>query len=141
MSFNVYLTFDGKCREAFDFYRSVLGGEFSAFMTFGDGPPDMGVPEAEKDRIMHVSLPIGSAVLMGSDSCSAFGPPPVTGTNIEIALIGESREHCDEVFARLSEGGSATFPMQETFWGAYFGKWTDKFGIRWMINHDLSKCP
>ena len=65
----------------------------------------------------------------------------MTGTNIEIALIGESREHCDEVFARLSEGGSATFPMQETFWGAYFGKWTDKFGIRWMINHDLSKCP
>ena len=141
MSFNVYLTFDGKCREAFDFYRSVFGGEFSALMTFGDGPPDMGVPEAEKDRIMHVSLPIGPAVLMGSDSCSAFGPLPVIGTNVEISLIGESREHCDEVFAKLSEGGSATFPMQETFWGAYFGKWTDRFSIRWMINHELSKYP
>ena len=57
MSFNVYLTFDGNCREAFEFYRSVFGGEFSVIMTFGDGPPDMGVPEAEKDRIMHVSLP------------------------------------------------------------------------------------
>ena len=141
MSFNAYLTFDGNCREAFDFYRSVLGGEFSVIMTFGDGPPDLGVPDAEKHRIMHVSLPIGSAVLMGSDSCSAFGPPPVTGTNIEIALIGESREHCDAVLAGLSEGGTVDFPMQDTFWGAYFGKWTDKFGIRWMINYSPAETP
>ena len=139
MSFNVYLTFDGNCREVFEFYRSVFGGEFSAFVTFGEGPPDMNVPEAEKDRIMHVSLPIGSGVLMGSDSCSAFGPPPVAGTNFEIALIGESREHCDAVFAKLSEGGSVKMPMQETFWGSWFGKWTDKFGIGWMINCDLSQ--
>ena len=139
MSINVYLTFDGNCREVFEFYRSVFGGEFSAFVTFGEGPPDMNVPEAEKDRIMHVSLPIGSGVLMGSDSCSAFGPPPVAGTNFEIALIGESREHCDAVFAKLSEGGSVKMPMQETFWGSWFGKWTDKFGIGWMINCDLSQ--
>ena len=141
MSFNVYLTFDGKCREAFDFYRSVFGGEFSAFMTFGDGPPDIKVPDAERDRIMHVSLPIGSAVLMGSDSCSAFGPPPVVGTNIEVSLIGESRGHCDEVFAKLSQGGTVKFPMQEMFWGAYFGKWADKLGIGWMINYSPLEKP
>lgn len=139
MSINVYLTFDGNCREVFEFYRSVFGGEFSAIVTFGEGPPDLNVPEAEQDRIMHVSLPIGSGVLMGSDSCSAFGPPPVTGTNFSISLIGESRSHCDEVFARLSDGGSVRMPMQETFWDAYFGAWTDKFGIGWMINHDLAE--
>ena len=137
MSYNVYLSFDGTCREAFELYRSVFGGEFSVFMTFGEGPPDMGVSEADKDRVMHVSLPIGSGVLMGSDTCSAFGPPPVIGSNFEIALIGESREHCDTLFARLSEGGSTRMPMQETFWGACFGKWTDKFGVGWMVNYEL----
>ena len=139
MSLNTYLFFDGNCREAFEFYRSVFGGEFSVIQTFGNGPPDMNVPESERDRIMHVSLPIGSAVLMGSDSCSAFGPPPVAGDNFAISLIGESREHCDDVFARLSEGGTVKMPMQEAFWGAYFGTWRDRFGINWMINCELPK--
>ena len=120
MSLNTYLFFDGNCREAFEFYRSVFGGEFSVIQTFENGPPDMNVPESEKDRIMHVSLPIGSAVLMGSDSCSAFGPPPVAGDNFAISLIGGSREHCDDVFATLSQGGTVKMPMQETFWGRLF---------------------
>lgn len=76
MALNTYLTFDGNCREAFEFYRSVFGGEFASFQTFGEGPPDMPVSDAEKSRVMHVSLPIGSSVLMGSDS-SSFGPPVV----------------------------------------------------------------
>ena len=80
MSLNVYLFFDGNCREVFEFYRSVFGGEFAMIQTFGDGPPDMNVPDAEKDRIMHVSLPVGSTVLMGSDSTTAFGPPPRPAT-------------------------------------------------------------
>ena len=137
MSLNTYLFFDGNCREAFEFYRSVFGGEFLALQTFGDGPPDMNVPEAEKDRIMHVSLAVGSSVLMGSDSCSAFGPPPAMGTNFAISIDGESREHCDEVLAKLSDGGTVKMPMQETFWGAYFGNWTDRFGIDWMVNYIL----
>ena len=137
MSLSAYLFFDGDCREAFELYRSVFGGEYRVFQTFGDGPPDMGVPASEKDRIMHVSLDIGSAVLMGSDSCSAFGPPPVRGSNFAVSIAGESREHCDDVFARLSEGGTVRMPMQETFWGAYFGNWTDRYGIGWMINYEL----
>ena len=137
MSLNTYLFFDGNCREAFEFYRSVFGGEFSALQTFGDGPADMNVPESEKDRIMHVSLPIGSGVLMGSDSTSAFGPPPRRGTNFGISIVGESREHCDEVLAKLSDGGVVKMPMQETFWGAYFGSWEDRFGITWMINYEF----
>ena len=139
MSLETYLFFDGNCREVFEFYRSVFGGEFLVLQTFRDGPPDMDVPEAELDRIMHVSLPIGSSVLMGSDSCSAFGPPPVVGSNFGISIAGESREHCDEVFARLSEGGTVKMPMQETFWGAWFGSWTDRFGVSWMINYELPK--
>ncbi len=139
MSLNPYLFFDGNCREAFDFYRSVFGGDFSVLQTFGDGPPDMGVPEAEKDRIMHVSLPVGPAVLMGSDSCSAFGPPPAAGDNFAISLTGESREQCDRIFAALSAGGAVRMPMQETFWGSYFGNWTDRFGIGWMISFDPPK--
>ena len=139
MSLNTYLFFDDNCREVFEFYRSVFGGDFSAIQTYGDGPPDMGVPEAEKDRIMHVSLPIGSSVLMGSDSCSAFGPPPVVGSNFSISIIGQSKEHCDDIFAKLSEGGTVKMAMGETFWGAYFGTWTDKFGINWMINYELPK--
>ena len=139
MSLNPYLFFDGNCREVFEFYRSVFGGDFSVLQTFGDGPTDMGVPEEEKDRIMHVSLPVGAAVLMGSDSCSAFGPPPAAGDNFAISLTGESREHCDRIFAALSAGGSVRMPMQETFWGSYFGNWTDRFGIAWMISFDPPK--
>ena len=139
MSLNTYLTFDGNCREAFEFYRSVFGGEFAVIQTFGDGPPDMGVPDDEKDRIMHVSLPVGASVLMGSDSCAAFGPPPVAGTNFTISILGESKAHCDEMCAKLSDGGNLMMPMNESFWGAYFGYWTDKFGINWMINYELPK--
>ena len=137
MSLSTYLTFDGNCREAFEFYRSVFGGEFTSFQTFADGPPDMPVPEAEKDRVMHVSLPIGSSVLMGSDRASGFGPPLVVGNNFSITLEGKSKAHCDEVFAALSAGGSVLMPLQETFWGAYYGLWTDRFGINWMANYTL----
>ncbi len=137
MSLSTYLTFDGNCRQAFEFYRSVFGGEFTSFQTFADAPPDMPVPEAEKDRVMHVSLPIGSSVLMGSDRASGFGPPLVVGNNFSITLEGKSKAHCDEVFAALSAGGSVLMPLQETFWGAYYGLWTDRFGINWMANYTL----
>ncbi|MCY4506200.1 MAG: VOC family protein [Acidobacteria bacterium] len=137
MSLSTYLTFDGSCREAFEFYRSVFGGEFQSFQTFADAPPDLPVPEAEKNQVMHVSLPIGSSVLMGSDRGTGFGPPVVVGNNFSIALDGESREDVDRVFAALSEGGNVIMPLQETFWGAYYGLWTDKFGINWMANYTL----
>ena len=137
MSLNIYLNFDGNCREVFEFYRSVFGGDFSMVSTYADAPAEMAVPEAEKGRVMHMSLPVGSSELMGSDSCSAFGPPPTQGDNFTIAIEARSREHCDEVFAKLSEGGTVKMPMGETFWGAYFGLWTDRFGINWMVNLDL----
>ena len=84
MSLSTYLRFDGNCREAFEFYRSVFGGEFSVTQTFAGGPLDTPVPEEIKDRIMHISLPVGSSVMMVSDRGPGFGPPlngnPLTGS-------------------------------------------------------------
>ena len=138
MSLSTYLTFDGNCREAFEFYRSVFGGEFTEFQTFGDGPPDMPVAEEEKNRVMHVALPIGSSILMGSDT-SSFAPPHAAGNNSSLSIDVESRERCDELCAKLSAGGSVIMPLQEMFWGAYFGQWTDRFGINWMVSYPLPK--
>lgn len=138
MSLSTYLTFDGNCREAFEFYRSVFGGEFTAFQTFGDGPPDMPVAEEEKNRVMHVALPIGSSILMGSDT-SSFAPPHAAGNNFSLSIDVEGRERCDELFAKLSAGGSVIMPLQDQFWGDYFGQCTDRFGINWMVSYTLPK--
>ena len=95
----------------------------------------MGVAEAEQDRTMHVSLPIGSSILMGSDSCSAFGPPPVTGSNFSISFSAETRNDADDKFAKLSQDGQVTMPIQDMFWGDYFGSLTDQFGINWQVSY------
>ena len=134
MTLNTYLHFNGDCREAFDFYRSIFGGDFEIVQTFGDGPPDMGIPDAEKNNIMHVSLSVGASMLMGSDVPSAFGPPPNKGNNFSISYDAQSKKETDDLFAKLSEGGVATMPPQDMFWGAYFGSCIDRFGISWMVN-------
>ena len=137
MSLSPYLTFDGNCGDAFDFYKSVFGGNFAVRQTFGDGPPEMGVGDAEKGRIMHVSLPIGDSVLMGSDRAGDHGPPHSQGNNFSISHAPATKADADRIFAKLKEGGAETMPLQETFWNAYFGMCTDKFGVQWMINVDL----
>ena len=134
MSLNIYLFFDDNCAEAFEFYKSVFGGEFSDFSTFGEGPPDMDIPDDEKDRVMHVSLPIGSTTLMGSDACTAFGPPRTPGTNFAVSYDSGSRAEADRVFAALLDGGNVSMPLDEMFWGAYFGQGVDRFGIEWMFS-------
>ena len=134
-----YLYFNGNCREAFDFYRSVFGGEYLMVSTFAEGPPDMGVPESDHDKIMHASLSIGDGELMGSDMPSNFGPSPVAGNNFALSYSARSREETDELFAKISEGGAVTMPLQETFWGSYFGSCTDRFGINWQLDYELSK--
>lgn len=139
MALNTYLTFDGNCREAFEFYRSVFGGEFAEFQTFADGPADMPVSDEEKGRVMHVAIPIDSSILMGSDS-SSFGPPLTVGNNFSLSIDAESRERCDELFATLSAGGAVVMPLQDMFWGAYFGQCTDRFGVNWMVSHTPPKA-
>ncbi|MDQ1096603.1 MULTISPECIES: VOC family protein [Chryseobacterium] len=136
---NVYLTFNGNCREAFDFYKSVFGGEFQYIGTFGDMPPsdDNPVPDEDKDGIMHVTLPISTeTVLMGSDTGSAWSSGFVQGNNVAVSINTESQEEADRLFYGLSEGGQVTMPIAGTFWGAYFGMFADQFGIHWMVNYD-----
>ncbi len=132
MALSTYLTFGGNCREAFDFYRSVFGGEFSDLTTFGEGPEGLPLAEGQEDQIMHVSLSVGNSVLMGSDS-TAFGPPLEVGNNFSISVEAESREHADELQTKLSDGGAVTLPMEDQFWGAYFGMCVDRYGINWML--------
>jgi PhnB protein len=136
---NVYLTFNGNCEEAFNFYKSVFGGEFSYLGRFSEIPKEEGktLPEADKNRIMHVSLPISKeTVLMGSDTSTEYGDVKF-GNNFSVSINTESKEEADRLFNSLSESGKITMPMAETFWNAYFGMLEDKFGINWMVNYDL----
>ena len=136
---NAYLTFNGNCEEAFNFYKSVFGGEFPYIGRFGDMPPTDGkeIPEADKNKIMHITLPISQeTVLMGSDTAGEWASQFNAGNNISLSINTDSREEADRLFGGLSEGGVVTMPLAETFWGAYFGMWTDKFGINWMVNYD-----
>lgn len=138
---NPYLIFNGNCEEAFLFYKSVFGGEFPYIGKFKDMPTAENTPvlsEEEGNRIMHVSLPIGQAVLMGSDSNSASGDVAF-GSNVSISVNVGSKDEADRIFNGLSAGGNAHMPMADTFWGAYFGMFTDKFGINWMVNFDKNE--
>ena len=134
MTLSTYLLFDGNCREVFEFYKSVFGGEFSIFLTFADGSEDMQISDDERDNVMHVSFPIGNSVLMGSDVPSGHGSRLNVGNNFAISYSSSSREETDDLFARISEGGKVTMPLMDTFWGAYFGSCTDKFGIGWQFD-------
>jgi PhnB protein len=136
---NTYLNFNGNCEEAFNFYKSVFGGEFTYIGRFGEMPEGDGytVPEADKNKIMHVSLPIGNTVLMGSDTGGDWAPTFVQGNNFSVSINTESKEEANRLFNQLSAGGQVGMPMEDTFWGAYFGMLTDKFGINWMVNVDL----
>ncbi|GAB1404469.1 VOC family protein [Lentimicrobium sp.] len=139
---NTYLNFNGNCEDAFNFYKSVFGGEFTYIGRFGEMPPQEGMSpmsEAEKNKIMHVGLPIGSTVLMGSDTGGEWAPTFVQGNNFSININPESKEEADKLFNGLSAGGQVTMPLADTFWGAYFGMFTDKFGINWMINFETQQ--
>ena len=136
MSLNVYLHFNGTCGQAFEFYRSIFGGDFDLITTFGEGPPEFTPLENERDNVMHVSYRIGDMVLMGSDTPSTFGPPTVMGNNFSLSYAPNSKEEMDDMFAKLSEGGTVTMPSADMFWGAYFGSCTDKFGVNWMLNFE-----
>jgi PhnB protein len=138
---NIYLTFNGRCEEAFLFYRSVFGGEFPYIGRFRDMPQDSekqpSMNEADGNRIMHVTLPISKETcLMGSDTGGEWASSYKEGNNYSISIKAESREEADKLFNGLSAGGQTTMPMNKTFWGSYFGMFTDKFGINWMVSFD-----
>lgn len=136
-----YLNFNGNAADAFNFYKSVFGGEFAMFTQFKDMPPSPesghSMPEEDLEKVMHVSLPIGEGyVLMASDVPQSSGYPMAQGNNVYLSVTADSKEEADRLFNGLSEGGEVEMPIQDTFWNAYFGSFTDKFGIKWMINFD-----
>lgn len=137
--FNTYLNFPGNTEEAFNFYRSVFGGEFQAVMRFGDMPGCDGAPiaESDKEKIMHISLPVGKGnYLMGTDSLESMGQKLAFGNNAYICISPDTREDSDRLFASLTAGGRVETPLADMPWGGYFGCGTDKFGVQWMIHHD-----
>ncbi|MCM5663058.1 VOC family protein [Galbibacter mesophilus] len=137
MKVNPYLNFDGDAEEAFRFYQSVFGGEFTANMKMNDMPGSNDIPEEERNRTMHISLNIGKdTVLMASDIIPSMGHTLVKGNTNYISLHPESREEADRLFKGLSKGGSVEMPMEDQFWGDYFGSFIDKFGIGWMVNYN-----
>ena len=133
---NPYLLFNGNCKEAFLFYKSVFGGEFTYESTFGDMPGDTSaLAEEDKGKLMHISLPIGDAVeLMGSDAMPGKSKADF-GNSISLSIHPKSEEEADRIFTTISDGGEIAMPLSKTFWNAYFGMCTDKFGIHWMINY------
>lgn len=136
MRSDIYLTFAGNCRQAFEFYRSVFGGEFSYMGTYASMPDGaLGKAEpADKDRILHVGLPLsGGSLLMGCDGLSSADASLREGNNFAVMLSCEAREEADRVFNALAQGGEIIQPMTDMFWGDYFGHCRDSFGIRWMI--------
>lgn len=136
---NPYLNFSGNCEEAFEFYKSVFGGEFAMVMRFKDVPPEYQMGEDEAEKIMHVALPIGQGtILMGSDTPEAMGPV-TTGTNFAISISTGSEAEATELFNKLSAGGQVTMSLDKTFWEAYFGMLTDKFGVQWMVSYDYNQ--
>ncbi|PHN02283.1 VOC family protein [Flavilitoribacter nigricans] len=135
---NVYLTFNGNCEEAFNFYRSNFGGEFGHVGRFQEMPPQEGMPplpEDHLDRIMHISLPISEeTTLMGSDTGGEWAKNFQAGNNFSVSINTDSKTEAERLFKGLSEGGTVTMPLADTFWGDYFGSFTDKFGINWMVS-------
>ncbi len=139
---NIYLNFNGNCEEAFNFYKSVFGGEFSYIGKFKDMPAQEGMPVSKEmeDRIMHVSLPISKeTMIMGSDTGGEWASSFQQGNNFSISINTNSKEEADRLFNRLSEGGKVTMPLDNTFWGDYFGMFTDKFGINWMVSFNAGQ--
>jgi PhnB protein len=144
--FQPYLNFNGNTEEAFDFYKSVFGGEFQAVMRFKDFQDQPGcepmsaLSDADKEKIMHIALPIGDGnVLMATDALESMGQNLNVGNNSYIYLDTDSKEEADKLFTGLSAGGDVEMPIADTFWGAYFGSFADKFGVRWMVSFDKNQ--
>ena len=135
---STYLNFMGKTEEAFRFYASVFGTELSPINRMGEVPAAPGMPalsDAEKNYVMHVMLPIlGGHVLMGTDALESMGHTVTFGTNVRINLEPDTRKETERLFSRLAEGGKVEMPLQDMYWGDYFGHLTDKFGVKWMFN-------
>lgn len=137
MKVNTYLNFAGNAREAFEFYRSVFGGEFSSAVSFKDMPMEgVDIPAEDGDKMMHIALPLGEGnTLMASDTLESLGQELKPGNNVYVSIHPDSREEADRIFSGLSQGADIEMPMGDQVWGDYFGSLKDKFGVGWMVNY------
>ncbi|TXF78929.1 VOC family protein [Chryseobacterium sp.] len=134
---NSYLNFDGTAEEAFRFYRTVFGGEFvGEIYRMGSAPGTENLSDDEKNRVMHVALPVGGDLLMGADIVPSFGQSLTPGNSNYISVFPDSREDAERIFKGLSEGGKVELPLGDQFWGDYFGSFQDRYGIHWMVNYN-----
>jgi PhnB protein len=140
VTINPYLNFPGNTEEAFNFYKSVFGGDFLMLMRFKDSPEADKTPQNLKDKIMHVSLPIGKGnMLMATDALEEMGQKLTIGNNFYLSISTQSKEEADKVYNMLSAGGKIEVPISDSSWGSYFGMFSDKFGVKWMISYDYPK--
>jgi len=139
---NPYLNFAGTTEEAFKFYKSVFGGEFSSVVRFKDMPMEgVQIPKEDENKIMHIALPLGKDdLLMASDTLESLGQKLNQGNNVYLSAHVESKEEADRVFKGLSAGGTIEMPLANQPWGDYYGSLTDKFGVRWMVNYSSPKA-
>ena len=138
---NAYLNFPGNAEEAFNFYKSVFGGNFSSLVRFKDMPvPGTSVPREDENKIMHVALPVGKEdILMASDALESHGHKLTMGNNVYISLHPETKAEADRLFRGLSTGGAVEMPMATQTWGDYYGSLKDKFGVYWMVNYSAPR--
>lgn len=136
LAVEVYLTFNGNCREAVEYYAEVFGTEKPQIMAFGDSPPnpEYPLPEQAKNLVMHARLTISGSTVMFSDTFP--GTPFTQGNNITLAIVSKDIDEIKSVFNKLKEGGTVGMELQETFWSKCYGQLTDKFGIGWQLSHD-----
>ena len=134
-----HINFNGNAEVAFNFYKSVFGGEFSKIIRLKDiASPEFPVAENEAHKILNIALPIGSAILMGNDVPKAMGPVNENENRSKIVVTAASREEADKIFYGLSEGGNVEVPITDTPWGTYFAMFRDKFGIEWMVEYNAN---
>jgi PhnB protein len=136
-SINPHINFNGNAEEAFNFYKSVFGGEFSKITRFKDlASDDFQVSEHEANKIMHIALPIGKNMLMANDVPEFMGKTNENENRSKIVITAESKEEADKLFNGLSVGGQIEMPISDSPWGTYFGMLRDKYGIEWMVDFD-----
>jgi PhnB protein len=134
---NPHINFNGNAEEAFTFYKSVFGGEFSIIMRFKDiSSPEFPVTDNDANKIMHIALPIGKNILMANDVPESMGQTNENENRSKISISAESKEEADKLFNGLSVGGQIEVPIGDSPWGSYFGMFRDKYGIEWMVDFD-----
>lgn len=131
---DTYLNFNGNTEEVFNYYKKIFTGDFTKLMRFGDMPGGEKMSNVDKEKILHVALPIGDNVLMGTDALDSMNQKITTGDNVSISITLDDEKEAIRIFEALSENGDVIMPLSREFWSELFGICRDKFGIQWMMN-------